>query len=486
MTARTIPPASFEPAPLHPRLTIGLRKGLFHQLSLLIVFVTVASGAIVFTNPALVDVLTMALIIGLPVVGLAIFSPGLLAFGAVLLVIAGCHMFASTLASETERSLTHSAITLYLYASAVIFAAFVARRPRPHTELLLKAFVLAAMVAVAAGVVGYFALVPGGQELFTKYGRAAGPFKDPNVYGPFLIAPLLYTLHVSLTRRGVARFAGIGGLSILSFGILLSFSRGAWGAAVVALMTYLLLTFLTAKTRRHQFNIGVAVIFGGIAVSLALLAAANSDSIGRLLEERAQLTQSYDEGPEGRFGGQARAIDVIVSNPFGIGSLEFVPNYHPEEVHNVYLTMFLNSGWLGGFLFLVLMAFTVALGFRHAFRRTETQALFQVAFSALFATILLGALIDSDHWRHLYLLLGMVWGLMLTDRRIARAPRLIQPVTPQARRPFEPRLAFGRRTNPPRRAMRLISEVPNQPMLVDVTGYSQHATRRARIKRTRH
>jgi O-Antigen ligase len=485
VVARTFTPSPYQTVARTPALRRDQGKSLVHHAALLMVAVTVASGAVVFTEPALVDILTLGLIIGLPVVGLAVFSPGLMAFIAVLLVISGCHFLASPLANEVGQSISYSAVTLYLCLSAAVFAAFVARRPKVHTDLIMKAFVVAAVIATAAGIAGYFQLIPGTGELFTKYGRASGPFKDPNVFGPFLVAPMIYTLHVALNRHGLKQVTALGLCSVLAFGLLLSFSRGAWATAVIATLSYLTLSFLTSKTHRHQFRIITLIILGGVAVAGAILAASHSDSIGRLLAERAQLTQTYDVGEEGRFGGQLRAIDVIVSNPFGIGSLEFVPTYHSEEPHNVYLSMFLNSGWLGGVLFLVLIGHTIVLGFRHALRRTDSQSLFIVVFSALMATALLGLLIDSDHWRHFYLLLGVVWGLMLTDTQIARGPRILADF----RNPLMD-LAQASRWQPARgtasRPGRFKGMAVAQPVLVDVTGYSQYATRKPRIRRRIH
>ena len=40
----------------------------------------------------------------------------------------------------------------------------------------------------------------------TRYGRATGLFKDPNVFGPFLVPALIYGLS-RLTRRAFARRA---------------------------------------------------------------------------------------------------------------------------------------------------------------------------------------------------------------------------------------------------------------------------------------
>jgi O-antigen ligase len=116
---------------------------------------------------------------------------------------------------------------------------------------------------------------------------------------------------------------------------------------------------------------------------------------------------------------------LILENPFGIGALEFASRHHTEDVHNVYLSMFLNTGWLGGMTYLMIVGITLLFGLRHAFRRTASQPLYIVAYSALAAMVLLGSLIDTDHWRHHYLLLGMVWGLSaatINEVRRRRAP----------------------------------------------------------------
>jgi hypothetical protein len=34
-----------------------------------------------------------------------------------------------------------------------------------------------------------------------------------------------------------------------------------------------------------------------------------------------------------------------------------------------------------------------------------------------------GFVIDTDHWRHFYLILGIIWGLAAATRKAQRAPR---------------------------------------------------------------
>jgi O-antigen ligase len=102
-----------------------------------------------------------------------------------------------------------------------------------------------------------------------------------------------------------------------------------------------------------------------------VVAALNSDQVANVLSQRASFEQSYDTGSEGRFGGQEKAVGLIAENPLGIGAQEFTTRHHPEEVHNVYLSMLLNAGWLGGGVYWILVASTLALGFRHALKATR-------------------------------------------------------------------------------------------------------------------
>ncbi len=432
--------------PFHQPLTgfPGRRRNasqsLVHKLALAFVFLTVASSGFVFSEPAPVDAMTVALIFGLPLIGLVAHKRLLAGYLAVWLVIAASGFLAATLAHDTPRATAHFAISLYLYLAAYTFAGFVALKPEVHTRLILNGYLAAALMAAAAGVTGYFDVLPGSAEIFTRFERASGPFKDPNVFGAFLVPMLVYTVHLWLARP-VGRLLPLGAAGgLLVFGILLSFSRGAWIAAALAILIYWYLSFAVAGSSRRRLRLMGLPLIAGVA-GIGLLAVALQDpAISKLLAERATLTQSYDEGPEGRFGGQHRALGVIAENPLGIGALEFTPGFHVngtlmpnrsegrgfgDDVHNSYLSMFLNAGWIAGCLNVVIVAVTLTLGLRHAFRRTATQPLFIVAYAGLAATLLEGVIIDFDHWRHVHLLLGLVWGLMAGDTRVMRSSRIV-------------------------------------------------------------
>ena len=107
--------------------------------------------------------------------------------------------------------------------------------------------------------------------------------------------------------------------------------------------------------------------------------------------------------------------------------------------------MFMNAGWLGGMLYLLICAGTLVLGFRHALKPTKTQLLFLIVYAALAGNIIEGYLIDTDHWRHFYLLMGVVWGLMASDTRVKRKARIVRDVRPVLMRAGADRAAIKAR-----------------------------------------
>ena len=82
-----------------------------------------------------------------------------------------------------------------------------------------------------------------------------------------------------------------------------------------------------------------------------------------------------------------------------------------QDPHNVYLNAFASYGWLGGITYLLLILSTLIIGAKTILIRTPWQHVSIVIFCALTATIAQGIQIDTDHWRHFYWMLGLMWGL---------------------------------------------------------------------------
>ena len=198
-------------------------RGFVTWLALAAVAVTFVASGIVFTEPAPVDALSIGLIVLLPTIGLVAFNRALLAYGSLWLVAGACAVLAATFSLDPQATLIHVAVTLYLYAASVVIAAFVAKSPRFHTELIFKAWTIAAIVACSAAIIGYFGLLPGAFDMFTLYGRAAGTFKDPNVFAPFCVVPLIYMLSIAVQSRPRGMIIPLAIAAFLMLGVFLSF-----------------------------------------------------------------------------------------------------------------------------------------------------------------------------------------------------------------------------------------------------------------------
>jgi O-antigen ligase/polysaccharide polymerase Wzy-like membrane protein len=390
------------------------------RLALLYLWITIAISGVVYFEPAPYDALMIGAVILLPLVGLAPFTRGLAVYLVLLSGIVAGGFIAATQAGQLGVPATHVTVTFYLALSSVVMAAFVAHNPVGNVRLIMSAYMVAALVAATAALIGYFGVVPGLYDIFTEFGRARGTFKDPNVLGAFLVPALLYAFNVVLTARFSRASLWTIALPLLLFGTLLSFSRGAWLNLAVSLAAYSVFTFIVAVTNRERAKLIISMVLAGVCAVSVLAAAQSIPKVAEVMGERASFEQTYDLGPEGRFGGQKKAAELVVTHPLGIGALEFGRRYHHEDVHEVYLNMFLNTGWIGGTLYIFLVLATLVLGLKLVLRDRSSDRLSAVLVAAFCGMALEGAVIDTDHWRHFYLIMAMIWGMALARPRDVR------------------------------------------------------------------
>jgi hypothetical protein len=288
--------------------------------------------------------------------------------------------------------------------------------------MLRRGLIVGAMIASLAAIGGYFNLVPGGYDLLTLYERARGTFKDPNVLGAFLILPALFVLQNVVTARfGKALRSGIA-FGIMSLAILLAFSRAAWGGLVLTSACMLALMVLTSQSRGERSRIIIMAVMAALGAVLLLAVLLSFDSIAEMFRQRASFDQSYDEGRFGRFGRHILGADMALDLPFGIGPLQF-HNYFPEDTHNSYLNAFMSGGWISGICYPALVFLTVVLGFRYLFVRVPWQRAYLAIFSAFLGTVGESFVIDTDHWRHFWMMIGAVWAMVAAAAPYKQAGR---------------------------------------------------------------
>jgi hypothetical protein len=153
-----------------------------------------------------------------------------------------------------------------------------------------------------------------------------------------------------------------------------------------------------------------------------------------MLKQRASFDQSYDSGRFGRFGRHILGAEMALDLPFGIGPLQF-NRYFPEDTHNSYLNAFMSGGWLAGICYPALIFTTVIVGFRYIFVRVPWQKTYLAIFAAFLGTVGESFIIDTDHWRHFWMMLGCMWGMFAAAQRYKAATPISVPAStalPQA------------------------------------------------------
>jgi hypothetical protein len=78
-------------------------------------------------------------------------------------------------------------------------------------------------------------------------------------------------------------------------------------------------------------------------------------------------------------------------------------------------------GWLGGIAYVLMVLTTLLIGLRNALIATPWQIYAIVAFAVFVGEAGEGMVIDTDHWRHYFLIVGMIWGLTAATRHYLRA-----------------------------------------------------------------
>jgi hypothetical protein len=399
-------------------------------LQRMLIWLTAASSSIVFIEPSPFELTTLCAAVIFFATGLRlrlVFMPLLL---LLILVNIGYCIGAIPFMDRSEI-VNWIATSWYMAFTVIFFAMVVSEDTAARLDMLRRGLIAGALIAAASAIAGYFNLVPGGHDLLTLYERARGTFKDPNVLGAFLILPALFALQTVVFEGFRKSFRSAIALCIIAFAIFLSFSRAAWGGLVITAAFMLALMILTSRTPAQRSRILVTSVLA-VLVAVALVAVLLSfDSIDELFRQRASFDQSYDEGRFGRFGRHILGAAMALDTPFGIGPLQF-RNYFPEDTHNSFLNAFMSGGWISGVCYPALVFSTVIVGFRHVLTPVPWQRIYLAIFAAFLGSVAESFIIDTDHWRHFWMMLGAMWGMFASAHRYEANASLAKTVSTKA------------------------------------------------------
>jgi len=328
---------------------------------------------------------------------------------AALGTLAAFNLLSAVQVADPARAASYFVVSVFLAAMAIWLSGYVVTRRR--ARLVVRAYLVAAVSSAVLGMLGLFA----GAELLTLGGRARALFQDPNVFAPFLIPALLIVTEEILQPRLLSARLPTKAViaAILALGVLFSYSRGAWlNLAVAVIVMGVVFSLRRGGARRA---LGLLAIAGVAAMVVAGTVVATGS--GDFLAERAQ-PQRYDQQ---RFSGQRAGLEPALSYPFGAGPGQFESIAH-ISAHSSYARVLGEQGFPGLLVLLALLGYTLAVAGRNAVLGRGTYGIGSVALLGAWCGLLAnGFVIDTLHWRHLWIVAALIW---------AGAMRGYRPATP--------------------------------------------------------
>jgi O-antigen ligase len=309
-------------------------------------------------------------------------------------------------AIDLESSAVYFGITTFMLVLWLFVLGVITKYEEQGLNTVMLAFTFGGIVSALIALLCYFNLASLGDWVL-YYDRIKGFFKDPNVFGPYLVIVAVYSLHSVLKSKTVWR-KGCWLLSSLvaSVGMLLCYSRAAWINYAVTMLMFFGLTLYARRDRRLRrrsviyFAIFAAIIAGAIAYAMTI------PQVNQVLSYRTDI-QDYDAD---RFATFYAALRLGFSNPLGVGPAQsfLLLSY---ATHNVYLRIFSENGLIGflSFTAFVVITLTRATILSQKAMQSGQRSLFALVSAALFGTLINSFTIDTLHWRHFWLLLALGW-----------------------------------------------------------------------------
>ncbi|MGG0664080.1 O-antigen ligase family protein [Viridibacillus arvi] len=368
------------------RLPSSLQWGLF---------LAVLLSSIVMFEPAPTDVLMVIVTVISVVYGVLRYSASQ-SFGVFcILLLLLANILSLFFVQNTEVGLFYFIVTLYL---SVMWFGIVGLGGRYFEKVLttvIQAYVFTAIICAILGLAVYFQIIPIIND-WLLFGRVKLFFKDPNVYGPFLVLPSIYAI---LSFEQTKRFFWLCCFFVLVSGVTISFSRAAWLNLVISIVIYLIFAKQGEGINRIKLVFAMAVIS-----ILLLIFYIQFTGLDDQLSDRMSL-QHYDND---RFAMQKEALITGLNNPIGVGPGQSEILF-PLAPHNLYARILTENGFLGFISFSAFLIVSIIKSFQSS-RQLGSYSSYYVMISAvIIGHVANSFFIDSLHWRHLWLILALAW-----------------------------------------------------------------------------
>jgi O-antigen ligase len=149
---------------------------------------------------------------------------------------------------------------------------------------------------------------------------------------------------------------------------------------------------------------GVLLLVAGGSIAVKMLT-----DYGEFIDERTAM-QDYDAD---RFAAQHEGIELAFEDPFGLGPGQFEPRVGVLGIsaHSLYVRTLLENGLAGLVSLFVFLGLTLLVAFRSALSGGPLAACGAVVAASLVGVLLNSVVVDTMHWRSLWIQAGLAWGL---------------------------------------------------------------------------
>jgi hypothetical protein len=349
---------------------------------------------------------------------LALFAFGLL-FGivrlrqmpvlpiALLTGLAVANLVSMSGADDRVRAMSYTFVTFYMMTSWALFVGALNSYGASALKAIFSGYSLAVLFAVIPAVASYFHLI-GFQSILLLYGRPKGLFKDPNVFGPFLI--LIGVMATTGCLPVANRFAQLVIAVVATVGIVLSYSRACWINYAVSLVLFALLDQVLPLHHAEGRSTSLPRLVGFALVGiLALAAISQITSVKTMLAMRIGQGGMHDYD-QIRFQTQQMAVRAAIDHPLGIGpgQSEGVFTY---ATHSSYIRVLGENGLFGLFCFVgfVFSTLVQAIARVSTAQSRQWRGIYLAAAACICGHLINSGVVDTVHWRHFWFLLALPW-----------------------------------------------------------------------------
>lgn len=311
------------------------------------------------------------------------------------------------------------AITLYLIFYCLVIYFF---SSEDNYRIIQLAYIFGTTISAILGILGYMGVFS--EYLSYDLFRTKALFKDPNVFGPSFIPSILIligdiklrniikkpirggildkTMFTEFIKNGT--FILVGLIILNSLGLLLSFSRAAFISFIVSMFVLFILNIKKVNIKK-LIKAGIVILSVALVVWFGLLSNEWKDFfIGRI------GFHGYDFG---RLEAQKTGVSMAFDHYIGYGPGQYESAVEREmgvgfSAHSLYTRVLLENGVLG---FLILSIIILITLFK-LYKINKNEKGNETIRSSVMISIVIGLMVnslavDTLHWRHLWLFLGI-------------------------------------------------------------------------------